>query len=326
MSKRFNNARLLYIIGGLGLILLLTLVIKVPKQRATLKGKIIEFDTTEVSKIILYPKIGSGDAIEFSKNQGKWTVQQGSIISATQRGAIQDIFNEITSIKPQRLAATNKSRWKEFELTDSLATRLKFVDKKGKNLADLMIGKLSFKQANNPYGGYGGQNVQGTTFVRLSKEKEVYAVEGFLAFSFNRKFEEWRDNSFLQSNKNDITKISFTYPADSSFSLIKKDSLWFTGSRRADSLNIAQFLNSLSVVNGQVFKDNYKPVSSPACQMLIEGNNLLNISVKCYNGEGNDEYILNSSMNPDVYFSSKKDGIFNQLFKGQNYFLKKGKK
>jgi len=326
MSKRFNNKRLLYILSGLVIILLLTFVIKVPKEKATLKGKILEFDTTEVSKIILYPRTGTGDAIEFSKNRGKWIVQQGTIISATQQGVVQEIFSEITTMKPQRLAATNKSKWKEFELTDSLATRIKFIDKKGKALADLMIGKFSYKQVNNPYGGNGRQNIQGTSFVRLSKEKEIYAVEGFLAFSFNRKFDEWRDKSFLQSNKNDITKISFTYPADSSYTLIKKDSLWITGSKMADSLNIAQFLTTLSRLNGEIFKDNYKPFSSPSHQLLIEGNNLLNISVKCYKGDSDDEFILNSSMNPDVYFASNKDGIYSQLLKGESYFLKKGKK
>ncbi len=328
MSKRFNNIRLLYILAGLGLILLLTFVIKVPKEKASLKGKILEFDTTEVSKIILYPKTGTGDAIEFSKNQDKWTVKQGMISSATQKGVVQEIFNEISAIKPQRLAATNKSKWKEFELTDSLATRIKFQDKKGKNLADIMIGKFGYKQVNNPYGGYGGYggNIQGTSYVRLTKEKEVYAVEGFLAFSFNRSFDEWRDKSFLQTKKEDITKITFTYPADSSFTLVKKDSLWYSGTSVTDSSNTAQYLSTLGFLNAQTFKNDYKPVSSPLLQMLIEGNELLNVSIKCYKGENDDEFVLNSSQNPEVFFSSKKDGIFGQLFKPQSNFLKKGKK
>lgn len=326
MSRRFNNRRLLYLLAGLIVILLLTIVIKIPKEKATLKSKIVEFDTSEVSKIILYPMISNGSEIDFVKSSGKWTVQQGAVISATQKGVVKSLFTEVLNLKPQNLAAVDKSKWKEYELTDSLATRVKFLDKRGKILADLMVGKFSYKQPDNPYGGYVGNDFMGTSFVRLSKEKEVYGVDGFISFSLNKKFEDWRDKSFLHSKKEDITTISFTFPADSSYKLNKKDSFWYAGNQSTDSLNIANFLETLSYLNGQGIKDNFKPVSDPVYQMLVEGNNLLNFSVKVYKGDDEDEYVLNSSLNPDVYFTSKKNGIFNQLFKPKSYFLKKGKK
>jgi hypothetical protein len=219
MSNRFNNKRLLYLLAGLIIILVLTVIIKIPKEKATLKSKIVEFDTSAVSKVILNAKISNGKTVEFSRNNGKWTVQQGSIISATQEGAVQNMFNDVLNMKPQSLAAISKSKWKEFELTDSLATRIRFLDKKGKNLADLMIGKFSFKQAGNPNGSYNRNNVQITSFVRIYNEKEVYAVDGLMPFSFNLKFEDWRDKTFIRSRNNDIKGIRFTFPADSSFIL-----------------------------------------------------------------------------------------------------------
>jgi hypothetical protein len=323
MSKRFDNKRLLYLLAGLIAVLFLTVVIRIPKEKATLKSRIIEFDTLEVSKIIIYPRTGNGNAIEFNRSNVNWTVQQGTIVSATQKGAVQNIFSEVLNIKPQSLAAMNKSKWKEFELTDSLATHIKFLNKKGKTLADLMIGKFTYKQVDNPYGGYNPNNIQGTSFVRLYNEEEVYGVEGFISFLLSGKFEDWRDKSFIRSNQKDITNISFSFPADSSYKLNKKDSIWYAGNQIADSLNVANFLNTLGYLNGQNFKDNYKPVLSPAYQLLIEGNNLLNFSVKCYKEEKDDEYILNSSLNPDVYFTGKKDEVFDQLFKPQSYFLRK---
>jgi hypothetical protein len=51
----------------------------------------------------------------------------------------------------------------------------------------------------------------------------------------------------------------------------------------------------------------------------------LNISVKCYKNEDNDEFIVNSSLNPDVYFSSKRKDIPDRLFKPEGYFLNKDK-
>jgi len=65
-----------------------------------------------------------------------------------------------------------------------------------------------------------------------------------------------------------------------------------------------------------------KPASAPVYQLLIEGKNSLKLSVNCYTGENAGEFVLNSSLNPDVYFDNKKNGIFNQLFKPQSRFFR----
>jgi hypothetical protein len=326
MSNRFNNKRLLYLLTGLTVILAITVIIKIPREQATLKSKIFTLDTSLVNRIILYPKINNGKSVEFSKSKGKWIVKQDNIISATQEGAVQNLFNEVLKLKPQSLASKDKSRWKEFDLTDSLATRIKFLDRKNKNLADLMIGRFTYKKADNPYGGYGGNNIQMTSFVRVYNENEVYAVDGIVSFSFNIKFDDWRDKTFIKANRNDITNIRFIYPADSSFNLVKKGNQWQVEDQIADSVNVTNYTASLDLLNGETFRDNFKPDLSPIYQLLIEGNNLLNISVRCYKGEGIDEYVFNSSLNPDVYFTSKRNGIFDKLFKHESYFLKQGKK
>jgi hypothetical protein len=325
MSNRFNNKRLLLLLCGLITILLVTVVVKIPKENATLKSKLVEFDTSLVSKIILIPPITKGAAFEFYKENGRWSVQQSSIISATQEGAVQNLINDALGLKPQSLAAVNKSSWKEFEITDSLATRLKFLDKKGKTLADIMVGKLNFKQQENPYSGYGGNNVQATSFVRLYSEQKVYEVDGLMSFSFNTKFDDWRDKTFIKAKRNDITGIRFIYPADSSFSLNKKENLWQIDGRIADSTTVANYLASFGLLDGENFKDNYKPVTSPVYQLSVEGNNLLNVTVKGFKEEGTEEYVLNSSQNPDVYFTTKKNGLFDKIFKSKSHFLKERK-
>lgn len=323
MSKRFDNKKLLYVFGTLAVILLLTYFLKVPREKATLKGTLIELDTTAVNKIILTPKSGAGDAFEFVKENSKWTVRQGSIVANPADGAIQNLFNEILSVKPKSLAAVDKSKWKEFELTDSLATRLKFLNAKGRELADILVGKFSYKQASNPYDYGRGNNIEGTSFVRINGEKEVYAVDGFLAIALSGKFSDWRDKSFIRCKKEDVLKVTFTFPGDSSYVLMKKDSFWIAGGSKADPTSVTDYLNVLGYINGQDFKDGYVPISNPVYQINVEGNNLLNFTVKCFPSEESDAYILNSSLNPEVYFTSKKDGIYNQIFKPERYFLKK---
>jgi Domain of unknown function (DUF4340) len=323
MSNRFNNKRLLIVLSVLAAGLILTMLLKIPKERATFKSSIASFDTASVTRIILNNRISNGNTVEFDRKDGKWTVQQGNIVSATQQGAVDNLFGEVLNIKPQSLASVDKSKWKDFDLTDSLATRIKFLNSRGKVLADIMIGKLDFKQSDKPIGGYSGNNVQITSYVRPYNSNEVYAVDGLLQFSFNIKFDDWRDKTFIRTSKNDITDIRFIYPADSSYNLIREDSVWYSGSLKADSAGIEDYLNSLGYMNGQEIKDGFKPASPPVYQLFIEGKNSLKLSVNCYAGENDGEFILNSSLNPGVYYKSKKNGIFSQVFRPQNRFARK---
>lgn len=326
MSKRFDNRRMLYVLVGLVIILSLTILVKIPSEKATLKERLVDLDSARVSKIILTPRISEGPGFEFIKKNGKWMVQQGSIVAVPEQGSVQNILMEVMNLKPKSLEAVDKSKWKEFNLTDSLAIRVLFQDDKSKPLADLMIGRFTYSQSKNPYADPRSGGIQGTSFVRLHNEKKVYAVDGFLSLSFSGKFNDYRDKSFLKLDKANVTKISFRFPSDSSFILQKKDSIWHAGVILADSLATANYLDGLRYINGQDFADNYKPVTNPMYELSVEGNNLLNLSVKCFKGDKDDEFILNSSLSPDVYFNSKKDGIFDKLFKSRSYFTTKNVK
>jgi len=323
MSKRFDTKKLLYIFGALVVLLLLTVILKVPKEKATLKGLLLELDTAEVSKIVITPKYQEGEPFEFIRSENRWRIIQDNKTANPATGAIQNIFDEILALKPKSLAAVDKTKWKEFELTDSMATRVEFMNEKGRKLAGVLIGKFSYKQSPNPYNSYSGNNIEGTSYVRINDEKEIYAVDGFLAVSFSGQFSDWRDRSFIKSNKDDITEVSFRLPGDSSYVMVKKEKNWFIGSRQADSVSVSNYLNALSFIDGQEFRDGFIPVSNPEYQIVVQGNNLLNFTVKCYSAEGTDEFVLNSSLNPDVYYTSRRNGIFSQVIKPDTYFLKK---
>jgi hypothetical protein len=323
MSKRFDNKRILYILAGLIILLALTILVKIPKEKATIRENLVEIDTAKVSRIIISPRIKEGAPFEFTRTNGRWTIRQENLEAQPEKDAVQNILSEVMNVRPKNLEAVDKSKWNEFNLTDSLAIRVQFLDEKGKTMTDLMIGRFTYSQTNNPYASPGGSGIQGTSFVRLHDDKRVYGVEGFLALSFSGKFNDYRNKSFIKANKEDITKISFIFPADSGFVLSRKDSVWYASGQITDSLAIANYINTLLYINGQEIKDNYKPVQNPDYEMRIEGNNLLNITVKCFKAGGENEFILTSSLNPDVYFTSKKDGIFDRLFKGEKYFTTK---
>lgn len=320
MSNRFDNKRLLYILGVLIIILLFTVLVKLPKERSTLKDKIVDFDSTYVTRIILYPKASAGKPFEFIKREGKWIVKQEAVESAAKKFDVENIMAELLSVKPQNLVSKNKSKWAEYEVSDSTGTRIKFMNIKDKVLSDVVVGKFTYKQMNSQMSMYGRNNIQGTSYVRVSGEDEVFGVDGFLALSFNRAFNDWRDNSLISFSIDDITSIKFTYPADSSFILTRKEAKWFADINSADSVKVATYLSALRGMTGQEFNDTFKPSVNPDYQILIEGNNLLNISVKCYR-QPDGGLVINSSLNPDIYFNSRTDGIFGRIFKSKKQFI-----
>lgn len=324
MSNRFDNRKLLYILAGLTVLLVITLIFRIPGQKSTLRESLVKADTSEVSRIIITPRAGAGNPFEFAREGSKWIIRQGDITSRPSAGTVESILSELISLKPQSLAGKGDSKLKEFELTDSLATRIKLLNKKGKVLADLMTGGFTYRQIQNPYGGgYGGNNIEGTSYVRLYGEDEIYAVDGFFSLSFRGEFNDWRDRSFLRFKKEDLTRITFVTPADTGYTLARKDSVWYVGDQEADSANTAGYISSLSFINGQNFRDNYKPDSSPLYQADIEGNNMLRLNVKCYKDTASGKFVLNSSLFPEVYFESDFDDLVSRIFKSKEYFMKK---
>lgn len=323
MSKRFNNKRLVYILGALVAVLLLTLLLKVPSKNATLKSTITEFDTAAVSKIVIIPRPEDGPSFEFIKENGNWTIRQGDVVSKPVEWAVKNIFDQLGSLRPQSLEAVDEAKWKDFDLTDSLARRIRLLNSGGKILADVMIGKFNYREVQNPYNPYGGGNIEGTSYVRNFGEKEVYSVDGFLSINFSGSFSDWRDKSMIRFNKEDILRITFRYPADSSYTLIRDGNKWFANNIEADSATVVHYLTMLSRTDGQEFNDGYTPRGEPVFILNAEGNNLTAFTVRCYESEEADKYILNSGQNPEVYFKNAADQVHNDIFVPWKHFIKK---
>jgi hypothetical protein len=126
----------------------------------------------------------------------------------------------------------------------------------------------------------------------------------------------------FRCRKEDILRVTFTFPGDSSYTLFKNDSGWFAGDQKADSTVVSNDLNLVGNIDGMDINDDFKPFSNPDYLINFEGNNLLNASVKCFTAVGTEDYVLNSNQNPEVFFTSKKSGIFSQIVKSKKYFVK----
>lgn len=314
MSKRFNNKILIIILVILGGILVLTEFLK--KTEKNLKTEIVAFNADEVNKIEVKSKDADNSIIVLRKGANNWQVTDGERTYQAESETIDSYFEELLKIKSQRLAAKSKNKWSEFQLTDSAATQIKLFNEKNKSLLNILIGKFSYKQIQDPYG---RNNIQGISYVRLADEEEIYAVDGFLPMSLNKNLDDWRNKTLIKLNKGDIKKVSFVYP-DSSYTLELKDSVWYAGNLKIDSKKAESFLSGLQNKKGFNFNNDFQAVSNPIYQLKIEGDNLMDININCYEIE-EGKYIIHSNQNKEAFFDSDENGLVNQIFKPLDNFI-----
>ncbi|MCD4745783.1 MAG: DUF4340 domain-containing protein [Bacteroidales bacterium] len=317
LSKILNTKTLIILLAILVIIYIISNLSDSGER--TFKSELVTIDTADITSIIIQPKIGGGDEIKLTRTGYDWKLESGDKIYDPDKNAANNILSELIKIKPERVAATDDSKWKQYEVTDSTGTRV-LLKKKNKVVADLYVGKFSYAQAKNAQP---NQRQQGkmTTYVRLADEKEVYAVEGFLKMTIQSDVNAYRNNTLININKNDLTKLEFTYP-DKSFTLMKLDNKWVINGVLADSAKTAKYFNSLARVISSNFIDDVNPTSSlPEYSLEIEGNNFAPIEIKAFPADTTNKYIITSSINQGAKFSGAKSNLFEKIFTQQNTFF-----
>ncbi len=320
MAKQNKNTiYLIVLIALIGFYLLFKFVIK-PAPDSNFDLNALSVDTSRVAAITI--KQPSKKAIKLSQIGEKWNVSQADKTAEADIRAVKGIHSVLADMKIQNIAATSPDKWKEFHLTDSLATEVQLFDKSGKIIKDFYLGKFSYKQNKNPYERSYGNNVTGLTYVRLAGKNESFIVNGFLPMSFTREFNSFRNQTVLHLNKNDIDKIVFDYPADTGFVVSKKDSLgWFVNNTDSvDRSKVSQYLNSISTIRESNFDDSFKPANKAKYTITYSGKNISDITVKVYQKDSAN-YILNSSQNPKTFFESSSKNV-KRLMQSAKYFKK----
>lgn len=308
------------IILGVLLVLLLAVKLKDRKQGdRSFKEYVIQVDTAKVDFIRIHMK-PDGDLLELKKEGVTWMMDVDGKKVQADRGTAYDILAQVAKLKPKQVVATSKSKWKQYEVGDSLGSRVELLSGK-KNLADFVIGKFSYsqpQQTQNPYMQQ-GQNVIMTSYVRNYKENNVYAVDGYLSMLFNRQKQSFRDDAVLVDDPANWTKLVYTYP-DSSFTLLKQNEKWMVDGMLADSAAVVKYFSQIRMLSDpsfddeSVINDNQKATYS----VRIEGNNLKSIEIQgIENNLG--EIIYTSSQNKGNRFKS--DKIKTALFVGRDRFL-----
>ena len=181
--------------------------------------------------------------------------------------------------------------------------------------ADLWVGRTGFSQ------GSGGMFAGGFTYVRVQGQNEVYAVEGFLEGQFNRAFNDWRDKSFARFKRDSTNKITFRYPADTSFVLEKKNGKWACGTEFVDSAAVSSYLSGLEYKNISGFSE-VTPSGEALAVITFEKDARIMAKIEAWPSSGS--WILRSSLQPDTFFTSGATDT-KDVLKGRSELVKKPK-
>ncbi len=251
----------------------------------------------------------------FTKKGKDWYISQGDVTSRAEPRAAHYLISLVEGISPDRLGSNDPKDWKQFNVNDTLGTRVVFLYGKD-TVVDVVVGRFS----------YIPEQKKAISYIRISGQKEVYAIDGFLTMNINNEFDNWRDKKVMPGEYANWRKLTCTYPADSGF-VIQKDSgkSWVFGDNTMpDSLSAAKTIEDISNQNYGTFINKFDTNGKQALFTLkVEGKGFSPAIIKAYQADTANQYAITSSLNPGSYFSGKGNGMFSKIFRGKSAFKKK---
>ncbi len=275
---------------------------------------IISIDTSKVTSIEFYPKITNHKAVKIFKRGNSWIVSLGNNrIASVPISKVQEILSQILSIRPESVASTDIAEWKEFQV-DTSGTLVNIYEGSNNTLS-FVIGKFIYRQPQRM-----------SSYIRVKGDKNVYITNGFLDLTFNHPVDYFRDNTIINDDYENWNKLTFTYPADSSFQLVRKDNLWSINGKPADSVSTIKYLQSISNLSQYFYLDKLtsKQLDKAKYVLTIQSSALGIINVFAYGDKNN--LIINSSQNSSSYFDGNKENLWQKIFIGSKNLIASHKK
>jgi hypothetical protein len=296
---------------GIVFIVLLAMVLLVKftdSQRGerSFKSNLVSFSKEQVDEVSIIPN--NSDPYTLVKKEGNWKVEKGENLYPASKNSVTRLLDQLVDLSVNQVVATSSDNWGEYEVTDSAATKVTI--RAGDESTGLRIGKLNFDR----------QTRSAVSYVRQTGDENVYGVNGFLKMSFGRGPNAYRKKTLVNlSNPSAVSKISFSYPADSSFVLRKNNNNWMIEGQSADSASTAQFINKIKNMKGNSFADNIEEadMTNPTLKVNISGEQSIEVAAKQVNGR----WIVHSSLNPSAYFNDSQGNIRDKLFVAREKFL-----
>ncbi len=299
-----NRVLIILVIALAGVYLLLEVFDKNP-QESTMLSTILTADTALIDKMVFYPEMMNREEVVLEKTAGTWTVAHEGKSYHADPSTIQMILTTLKNSKVEQLVGTKEEDWSKFELTADQATSV-VIEAGGKRVADLFLGGFDFNETTQIP----------TTYLRVKDDVKSYSVSGYLDGSFNRDVNAFRLRTITELDAASFTRVSFEYPADSSFTLSKNNDIWFSNMQACDSVAVSTYLSSLSRMGSTNFVSNDVDVSSLSGDFVIriEGEGFEPVEITAFTGHPTYSTVIQSSTHPDGLWDGGASELFSRHF------------
>ena len=311
--KKVSLWKLAALLGGLVVIFISLKLFRSPGLETNLPASLAKFDSAHVTELVIMPARTPGEEIHLVR-AGNWMLVSNGKTLRLDQGAGVNALRQLMGLKPERIVSKKKEKWDEFGVGDSTGTRVRVMV--GADVeAELVIGKTAYNQM-------AGQRYGGSTysFVRMGDATDVYTVEGFLDAQFNRATDDWRDKSLIRIRKDSIDRISFRYPADSSFVLEKNQGRWMIGNQPADSAKVAAYISGIEYKNGTSFAA-AAPSGEPFARITFQKGTQVKGTLEAWQTIAGT-WFLRSSLQTETFFATDPT-TGKGMFAGSENFLRK---
>lgn len=312
MFKKFKPAILLIILAVL--VIAYLLVRYAGSNDRTFKDKVLSFDSSAITEIIIDDPKNQQDPVDLIKTGDKWGVKVSGREYTADTNVIKNMLRQLSDMPTKRFAGKGSDAWAKYEVADTSGT-LVTIKSSGKTMAEILVGKFSYNmpkdQQQMPNRQQRGEM---TSYVRLKGEKDVYAVDGYLKMTFGSKIDSYRYKSLASVKPEDITRLTVTEPGNRKV-FENPGGNWLMNGMPADSASTVKFRNTVARLSGTKFTDQEAGPSGASHTLLIEGNNFQPVEILAYPvADTNVNYIVTSSTNPGSFFNGKEGGLFRKIW------------
>jgi hypothetical protein len=294
--KRYNNKILAGVfLALLGVFLLIKLFYS-SKSKSNISKEFASLDTASISEVKIYLKGKESSELRITRDETGWKIGTANSQAWAEPGVVQELFISLNRVRIDRLVASDKNSWNDLHVSDTLSTHI-IISGKETVMADWHVG-------NPPNGG--------SAYIRSDEEEKVYMLENnHLNSLASKSFDDWRDKRLIKFDRDKVTRIVFTYPADSSFTLVKNDSTWRMGHNEIRSSLIDNYLNSIYSQKIFSFATDSFSINPPDATVEFWAQNNLVSTIKGW--QHNANWIVSSSYQFTNYFFITESTMRNEI-------------
>lgn len=237
---------------------------------AAFQNELLAVDTSAVQAVQIERSAPS--AIRLERTSDGWAVAPGdtSVTYPASLQSVDQLLSTLPSLEVSAVATRQPDKHPRYGV-DSTGTTITMLGDGGEALGSLIVGRTRIRRSQQGQGRSpmrrrrrGGTPI---TYVRSPDRPDVYSIEQSLRSLTSRSVDDWRDKQIWGLTRNDIQRVDFQYPADSSFTITRVSGsdttsapdAWVSAGDTLAESQVSSLMNSLTSPRADGFVEDKQP-------------------------------------------------------------------